>query len=220
VSDSRPVWAQQWEAATKVLDDAGIIPGALHERVAALVTAAKEAAERLQAAEAESEDNDAAWQGARDRAARLQAERDSANRERAEMVRERDNCREVLRKEREERAAEKATTGQALASLRAEVNTLGETVEKMTEEREAVRALIAALPKCEHIVRSSTNWKNPDVTCGLPATKYDDPWGDTNGSAEPREYRCDEHGVMKHYDDLDYAEPLRKLQALLDPEEP
>jgi chromosome segregation ATPase len=150
--DSRPEWAQQWEAATKVLDDAGVIPGALHERVAALVTAAKESAERLQAAEAESEDNDAAWQGARDRAARLQAERDSANRERAEMVRERDNCREVLRKEREERAAEKATTGQALASLRAEVNTLGETVEKMTAEN---AQLTAQLEVVERILTSA-----------------------------------------------------------------
>jgi len=132
--DSRPEWAQQWEAATKVLDDAGVIPGALHERVVSLVTAAKEAAENLQAAERERDENRTAWQGGRDRAKQLQAERDTANRERAEMATERDNCRDVLRKEREERAAEKATTGQALASLRAEVNTLGDTVERMTAE--------------------------------------------------------------------------------------
>lgn len=150
--DSRPEWAQQWEAATKALDDAGIIPGALHERVAALVTAAKEAAERLQAAEAESEDNDAAWQGARDRASRLRAERDTAIRERAEMATERDNCREVLRKEREERAAEKSAMGAALASLRAEVNTLGETVERMTAEN---ARLVAQLEVVERILTSA-----------------------------------------------------------------
>jgi chromosome segregation ATPase len=150
--DSRPEWAQQWEAATKVLDDAGVIHGALHKRVAALVTAAKEAAERLQAAEAESEDNDAAWQGARDRASRLRAERDTAIRERAEMATERDNCREVLRKEREERAAEKSAMGAALASLRAEVNTLGETVERMTAEN---ARLVAQLEVVERILTSA-----------------------------------------------------------------
>lgn len=107
------------------------------------------------AAEAESEGNDAAWQSARDRAARLQAERDSANRERAEMATERDNCREVLRKEREERedrAGQTATMGQALASLRAEVNTLGETVEKMTAEN---ARLVAQLEVVERILTSA-----------------------------------------------------------------
>lgn len=88
------------------------------------------------------------------------------------------------------------------------------------EEREAVRALIAALPKCEHVLKRSRSWKTPDITCGQPATKYDDPCGDTNGCADPREYRCDEHGVMGHFDELDYASALRKLQAMLDPEEP
>ena len=150
--DSRPEWAQQWEAATKVLDDAGVIPGALYERVEALVTAAKEAARKLQAAEAESKDNDAAWQGARDRAARLQAERDTANRERAEMVRERDNCREVLRKEREDRASQTATMGQALAAMRAENNELGETVEKISAEN---ARLTAQLEVVERILTSA-----------------------------------------------------------------
>lgn len=78
-----------------------------------------------------------------------------------------------------------------------------------------VRALIAALPKCEEFDAGFDGTR-----CGRPATKYDDPCGDTNGCADPREHRCDEHGVMGHYDDLDYAEPLRKLQAMLDPEEP
>lgn len=86
------------------------------------------------------------------------------------------------------------------------------------EEREAVRALIAALPKCEHVVRYHA--ARIPTACGQPATKYDDPCGDTNGCADPREHRCDEHGVMGHYDELDYAEPLRKLQAMLYPEEP
>lgn len=143
----------QLENAHDMLNACGFMAGDdgmdLDLRVAALVTAAKEAAEKLQAAEAERDDNHTAWQGARDRASRLQVARDTAIRDAADMVRERDNCREVLLKEREERAAEKATTGQALASLRAEVNTLGETVEKMTAEN---ARLVAQLEVVERII--------------------------------------------------------------------
>lgn len=87
------------------------------------------------------------------------------------------------------------------------------------EERSAVLALIAALPKCNFVLSYGKSWRDPTVTCDQSATKYDDPCPDTNGAAEPRDYRCDEHGVMSFYDDLDYAEPLRKLQAMLNPEE-
>lgn len=53
---------------------------------------------------------------------------------------ERDNCREVLHREREERAAEKATLGAALQALRAETDTLGDTVDRLHEENERLAA--------------------------------------------------------------------------------
>ena len=67
------------------------------------------------------------------------------------------------------------------------------------EEREAVRALIAALPKCEE--------------CGKPAVLF----GREYRGAEPCHY-CDKHGAGAI--ELDYVPALRKLQAMLDPEAP
>jgi hypothetical protein len=81
------------------------------------------------------------------------------------------------------------------------------------EEREAVRELIATLPKCDVVLSYG-----PSVTCDKPATKYDEPWGDTGKGREPREHYCDEHGAA-FTDELDYAPAFRKLQAMLDPEE-
>lgn len=77
----------------------------------------------------------------------------------------------------------------------------------------AVRELIATLPKCDFVLSYG-----PTVTCDKPATRYDEPWGDTGKGREPREHYCDEHGAA-FTDDLDYAPALRKLQAMLDPEE-
>ncbi len=82
-----------------------------------------------------------------ERMARARAERDEAVertaallRENAALTTERDNCREVLRKEREERATEKATLGAALHTLRAETETLGDTVDRLHEENERLAA--------------------------------------------------------------------------------
>lgn len=72
------------------------------------------------------------------------------------------------------------------------------------EEREAVRALIATLPKCE------------TPGCGQPAPRCAKSHCVDCG---PDEYYCDEHGDMQSawqcVPGLDYAEPLRKLQALM-----
>ena len=81
------------------------------------------------------------------------------------------------------------------------------------EERETVLELIAALPKCEVFDAGFDGTK-----CGRPATRYDEPWGDTGKGREPREHYCDEHGDFLT-DELDYAPALRKLQAILNPEE-
>jgi chromosome segregation ATPase len=67
-------------------------------------------------------------------------DRDAALREVRSLTHERDNCREVLRKEREERATEKATLGAALHTLRADTETLGESVERLNEENERLAA--------------------------------------------------------------------------------
>jgi len=66
--------------------------------------------------------------------------RDAALREARSLTHERDNCREVLAREREERAAEKATLGAALHTLRAETETLGESVERLNAENERLAA--------------------------------------------------------------------------------
>ena len=81
------------------------------------------------------------------------------------------------------------------------------------EERSAVEALIATLPKCDFVLSYG-----PTVTCDKPATKYDEPWGDTGKGRESREHYCDEHGAFLT-DDLDYASALRALQAMLEPTE-
>lgn len=77
----------------------------------------------------------------------LEAERNEAAtrlaallRENAALTTERDNCREVLHREREERATEKATLGAALHTLRAETETLGDTVDRLHEENERLAA--------------------------------------------------------------------------------
>ena len=74
--------------------------------------------------------------------------------------------------------------------------------ERFGEFLRAVRELMATLPPCG--------------TCGKPATRYDDPW-DTGGESEPREHYCDKHGedLAEHK----HAPAMRKLQAMLDPEE-
>ena len=77
------------------------------------------------------------------------------------------------------------------------------------EEREAVRALIAALPKCS----AYTSGFDGD-RCGRPSTRAEFDHSDY-------ERYCDEHarGHAKARD-IAYASALRKLQAMLDPEEP
>ena len=138
----------------------------LHQRAEA---EAKGAAEKLARCERQRDDYDAALQGAQVRLnealdelnAAEQALTDSAItdgetlseriRELAtraakyhgalvEVTTERDNCREVLRKEREERATEKATLGAALQALRAETETLGDSVDRLHEENERLAA--------------------------------------------------------------------------------
>lgn len=83
------------------------------------------------------------------------------------------------------------------------------------EEREAVRALIAALPKC-----SDQAFCTPPSFCGAPAT-----WTTLRYYEGERSYHCDSHieEEWKRHggtEPLPHAEPLRKLQAMLDPEEP
>ncbi len=78
----------------------------------------------------------------------------------------------------------------------------------------AVRELIAALPKCDAFDIGFDGTK-----CGRPATRYEGPTGGREpGDANDREHYCDEHGAA-FADELDYAPALRKLQAMLDPEE-
>ncbi len=91
--------------------------------------------------------------------------------------------------------------------------------ERFGEFLRAVRELMATLPKCDFVLSyggGPQRW--PTVTCDKPATRYDEPWGDTGKGREPREHYCDEHGAA-FTDELDYAPALRKLQAMLDPEE-
>jgi hypothetical protein len=83
----------------------------------------------------------------------------------------------------------------------------------------AVRELIATLPKCETYLPGFDGDR-----CGRPATRYEWPTGGREpGDVNEREHYCDEHGRMQSawqsVQELDYAAPLRKLQAMLDPEE-
>jgi len=85
------------------------------------------------------------------------------------------------------------------------------------EEREAVRALLAALPKC-----SDQAFCTPPSFCGAPATWTGLQYYEEN---QDRSYYCDAHAGedwkrRSGSAPLDYAPALRKLQAMLDPEEP
>lgn len=74
------------------------------------------------------------------RAAKYHGALAGANSERDEALRHLHEAREVLRKEREERATEKATLGAALHTLRAETDNLGESVDRLHEENERLAA--------------------------------------------------------------------------------
>lgn len=124
-------------AATVALFDA-------EQERARLATACAEAAERREAAADRREAETIAEIDALDRAlsdagcppsetlagrvAALKTQREEAQRETRALTIERDNCREVLRREREERAAESARLGNALQTLRAENNALEDSL--------------------------------------------------------------------------------------------
>lgn len=81
------------------------------------------------------------------------------------------------------------------------------------EEREAVCALIAALPKC--------TWH-----CGKTASQERDVWIDEGNDYVGKDYACDEHACPPHHTtgtdpwiETSWATALRKLQAMLDQEE-
>lgn len=78
----------------------------------------------------------------------------------------------------------------------------------------AVRELVATLPKCETFLPGFDGTR-----CGRPATRYEGSTGGREpGDVNEREHYCDEHGEFLT-DELDYAPAIRKLQAMLDPEE-
>ena len=74
------------------------------------------------------------------RAAKYHGALVGANGERDETLRHLRETREVLHREREERATEKATLGAALQALRAETETLGDSVDRLHEENERLAA--------------------------------------------------------------------------------
>ena len=74
------------------------------------------------------------------RAAKYHGALVGANGERDETLRHLRETREVLHREREERATEKATLGAALQALRAETDELGDTVDRLHEENERLAA--------------------------------------------------------------------------------
>lgn len=74
------------------------------------------------------------------RAAKYHGALVGANGERDESLRHLRETREVLAREREERATEKATLGAALHTLRAETETLSESVERLNAENERLAA--------------------------------------------------------------------------------
>lgn len=82
------------------------------------------------------------------------------------------------------------------------------------EEREAVQALIEALPACEVFLPGFDGDK-----CGCPAT-----WtvNDSYADSGDREHYCDAHAEdrkKRTWEELPHAPALRKLQAMLDQEE-
>ena len=83
------------------------------------------------------------------RVAGLQLTRAEALSEARALATERDNCREVLRKEREERAAEKATMGAALQALRAENTKL---TDQSTVRDAMIQRLLAQLEALERVI--------------------------------------------------------------------
>lgn len=75
------------------------------------------------------------------------------------------------------------------------------------EEREAVRELIATLPKCSHY-------------CGRPATHERDVWVDEGHQYAGKDRACDaDTAGPNEWEESTWAPALRKLQAILDPEE-
>ena len=78
----------------------------------------------------------------------------------------------------------------------------------------AVRELMATLPKCDEYDAGFDGTK-----CGRPAT-----WtvSDSYADSGDREHYCDSHAEdrkKRTWAELPYAPALRKLQAMLDPEE-
>ena len=81
------------------------------------------------------------------------------------------------------------------------------------EERDAVRALIAALPKCVEFDAGFDGTR-----CGRPATRVHGMWVNEGNDYAGQEHFCEEHATVGT-PAVDYAPALRKLQALLEPEE-
>lgn len=71
----------------------------------------------------------------------------------------------------------------------------------------AVRELIATLPKCSHY-------------CGRPATHERDVWVDEGHQYAGKDRACDaDTAGPNEWEESTWAPALRKLQAILDPEE-